>query len=95
MAVDAKDYLAELPEDRRAAVRARTEELISEEERARYPHMTPADWALLGRLRSLAGGIRAAGRGAGAPTFEEAVLAALAEQTELLRDIRDRLRPTD
>jgi hypothetical protein len=66
----------------------------TDEERREYPHMTDADWEGIEKLRAL----KARGEwpyepgAAGLPSFEEQVLTLLREQSELLREIRDRLR---
>ena len=62
-------------------------------ERREYPHLSDQDWkAIEGiRARKAKGEWPFAPAEPGPPSFEDEVLAQLRQQTELLREIRDRL----
>lgn len=64
------------------------------EERREYPHLTDEEWEGIEdmRARKARGEWPFEPREPGPPTFEEQVLTVLREQSELLREIRDRLR---
>jgi hypothetical protein len=71
--------------------------MATDEEKAdpQFRHMTEADWAGVDRARALKREMEERHRSnPPEPTWEERVLALLREQTELLREIRDLLRPS-